>query len=151
MAYAAKTEVGADRSKAEIEKLLQKAGAVNFGYMADGTRAVLLFTIDDRQIKMLIPLPSYAEFRHTGTGRERTVSSQNNEWEQACRARWRAVLLIIKAKLEAIEAGISTIEREFLADIVTPGGQTVHEWMEPQLEAAYETGQMAPLLPLLSR
>ena len=68
-------------------------------------------------------------------------------WEQACRARWRALYLIIKAKLEAIESGISTVEHEFLSDVVVPNGQTVGAFMAPQLEAAYTTGRMPALLP----
>ena len=54
---------------------------------------------------------------------------------------------MIKAKLEAIHQGISSIEREFLADTIMPDGQTVAEWVEPQLAKAYESGQMPKLLP----
>lgn len=71
-------------------------------------------------------------------------------WEQACRSRWRALYLIIKAKLEAVDSGISTIEREFLYDIVLPDGKTVGEYMAPQIEAAYTTGEMPPMLPMLN-
>ena len=38
----------------------------------------------------------------------------HGRWEQACRQRWRALALVIKAKLEAIDAEISTFEEEFL-------------------------------------
>ena len=54
----------------------------------------------------------------------RTAADQQSAWEQACRQRWRALLLIIRAKLEAAEAGISTLETEFLANIVLPDGRT---------------------------
>ena len=63
------------------------------------------------------------------------------------RQRWRALVLIVKAKLEAIEAGISTLEREFLADIIMPNNQTVGQWLAPQIEQVYLTGKMPPLLP----
>ena len=66
---------------------------------------------------------------------------------QACRQRWRALLLVIKAKLEAVTAGISTIETEFLANIVLPDNTTAGEWMIPQIDQAYRTGQMPPMLP----
>ena len=56
-------------------------------------------------------------------------------------------MLIVKAKLEAIEAGISTIEREFLADVVMPNNQTVGQWLAPQIEQVYLSGKMPPLLP----
>ena len=54
----------------------------------------------------------------------------------------RALLLVIKAKLEAVTAGISTIETEFLANIVLPDNTTAGEWMLPQIDRAYCTGEM---------
>lgn len=54
---------------------------------------------------------------------------------------------MIKAKLEAVDAGISTVEEEFLAHVMTPDGSTVHEWLAPQLEHAYASGQMPALMP----
>ena len=58
-----------------------------------------------------------------------------------------ALLLVIKVKLEAATAGISTIETEFLANIVLPDNTTAGEWMIPQIDHAYRTGEMPPLLP----
>ncbi len=70
-----------------------------------------------------------------------------NAWEQACRSRWRALFLCIKAKLESIESGIETFEDAFLAHIQMPDGHTVAEHVRPRIAAAYETGTMQPLLP----
>ena len=56
--------------------------------------------------------------------------------------------MVIKAKLEAVTAGISTIETEFLANIVLPDNTTAGEWMLPQIDQAYRTREMPPLLPL---
>jgi hypothetical protein len=47
-------------------------------------------------------------------------------------------VLSVKAKLAAIDAGISSIEREFLADIVTNDGRTVMERMVPVLAGQRE-------------
>jgi len=66
---------------------------------------------------------------------------------QQQRSRWRALLLVIKAKLEAIDIGILTLEDAFLAETMLPDRQTVAECMAPQIESAYRTGQMPPLLP----
>ena len=63
-----------------------------------------------------------------------------------CRKRWRALLLIIRAKLEAVESGITTLESEFLANIVLPDGGTVGQWLAPQIDAAYATVRL-PLMP----
>ena len=45
------------------------------------------------------------------------------------------------------DAGISTIEQEFLASIALPNGITVSEWIAPQLEKAYENHEMPAMLP----
>lgn len=45
------------------------------------------------------------------------------------RQRWRALLLTVKAKLEAVECGISTLEQEFLAFIVLPNSMTLGDWI----------------------
>jgi hypothetical protein len=63
------------------------------------------------------------------------------------RQRWRALALVIKAKLEAVEAGISSVEDEFLSFIMLPNGSTVGEWVQPQIERVYESGSMPALLP----
>ena len=103
----------------------------------------------ERQIKFILPLPAKEEFKLTPTGRARTENSQYEAWEQACRQRWRALNLVIKAKLEAVECGISVFEDEFMANIVLPGGQTVGDFMKPQIERAYISGEIPKLLPML--
>jgi excisionase family DNA binding protein len=52
-----------------------------------------------------------AEYTKSGRGR-RAPSVALRHWEQACKARWRALLLVIRAKLEAVACGISTVEDE---------------------------------------
>lgn len=111
------------------------------------------FTMAGRQIRFILPLPERQakEYWYTpGRGQRRTDEAAHAAWEQACRARWRALYLIIKAKLEAVEAGISTVEREFLYDIVLPDGRTAGEWMVPQITEAYETGRMPDMLPMIN-
>ncbi|MEY8357246.1 hypothetical protein AALB39_28430 [Lachnospiraceae bacterium 54-53] len=58
--------------------------------------------------------------------------------------------LIVKAKLEASEAGNSTVEREFFYDIVLTDGRTAGEWLGTQIGEEYQTGQMPPMIPLLN-
>ena len=101
----------------------------------------------DRQIKFVLTLPCKEEFSKTPTGRDRSENSQYEAWEQACRQRWRALNLVIKAKLEAVECGISVFEDEFMSNIVLPGGQTVGDFMKPQIEQAYINGSVPKLLP----
>jgi hypothetical protein len=92
-------------------------------------------------------MPDKQEFRKTPSGRTR-----NNEWaveqawEQVGRQRWRALALAIKAKLEAVQSGITTFEEEFMAHVVMPNGQNLGVWIVPQIAEAYEKKKMPPLL-----
>lgn len=148
--YAAQTTVPVDRSRTEIEKLLHKHGATAFGYLAQAGTQVIVFEIANRRVLMQLPMPdrNAKEFTHTPSGRQRRGSAEADRlYDQAVRAAWRSLVLIIKAKLEAIAGGITTIEREFLADIALPNGQTVGQFMSSQLDRVYESGEMPALLP----
>ena len=149
--YAANTSVSSELSRLEIEKTLIRYGADNFAYATANGQALIGFTMYERQIKFILPLPKKEEFKHTPTGRDRSENSQYEAWEQACRQRWRALNLVIKAKLEAVECGISVFEDEFMANIVLPGGETVGQFMKPQIERAYIEGTVPKLLPMLEK
>lgn len=149
MQYAKETNVASETSRLDIEKVLIRYGADNFAYASAAGKAMIGFTMHGRQVRFILPLPVRDEFRQTPTGRDRTEKSQYDAWEQGCRQRWRALLLVIKAKLEATECGISTFESEFLANIVLPDGTTAGEFMLPQVAAAYQTGNMPAMLPML--
>lgn len=147
--YAAGTDVPSDRSRAEIERTLRRYNASAFAYAWEGNAAMIAFKLDDRQVQMRLPLPDPddSEFTRTPTGKTRTATAADAAYEQAVRQRWRALALVIKAKLEAVDAGISTVEREFLADISLPNGSTVGQWVGPQLNAVYARGEMPALMP----
>lgn len=116
--YAQKTTVPVEQSRNEIERTLERYGASAFGYMTDTVSTTLAFKVNDRAIRIVMPKP--------GDG-----TSEKNAREE--RRRWRALLLIIKAKLDAIASGIATFENEFLPYTVMATGQTVGEWASPQL------------------
>lgn len=149
--YAATTTVSTEKSRAEIERTLQRYGAEQFMYGWDQDRALIVFHMKSRQIRFVLPMPDKNDrkFIRTPTGKQRTEQAAYKEWEQACRARWRSLALVIKAKLEAVEAGITIFEDEFMANIVLPNGGTVSQFMLPQIDAAYKTGVMPALLPSL--
>lgn len=149
--YASGTSVSSELSRLEIEKILIKYGAENFAYATGAGKALIGFTMFGRQIKFILPLPVMDDYCKTPTGRDRTENSQYEAWEQACRQRWRALKLVIQAKLEAVECGISIFEDEFMANIVLPGGETVGEFMRPQISQAYTIGRPPEMLPMLSQ
>jgi len=151
--YAERTEVGSDRSRTEIERTLRRYGATAFGYGWQNNVATIIFELSARRILFQLPMPDPRanEFTLTATGRERSAAAAEQAYEQAIRQRWRALALVIKAKLEAVDAGITTVEEEFLAHIQLPDGSTVGDWARPQLALAYERGQMPALMPGASR
>jgi hypothetical protein len=150
MVYAENTTVSVEKSKAEIERILQRYGADQFITGWDAKRAMIGFRMLGRQIKFILDLPEKGdkEFTRTpGRGKLRNNEQAYKAWEKSCRQRWRALALVIKAKLEAVETGITVFDDEFMAHIVLPDGMTVGEYMKPQISAAYETGKMPKLLP----
>lgn len=145
--YAKDTSVSTDQSRAEIERTLKRYGAQSFLYGWDQDKAVLGFEIKQRRYRIFVPLPDKKEFRYTEV--RRTLRSQQaieEAWEQACRQRWRAMALYIKATLEAAEAGITSLEVAMQPHLVLPNGRTVGEWLGPQIEQIYQTG-LPPMLP----
>lgn len=147
--YASQTTVTSDKSRAEIERTLTRYGASSFMYGWDQLRAIVAFEMHGRRLKFVLPMPERdsREFTHTpAKNQRRSAATAEAAYEQAVRQRWRALALVIKAKLEAVEAGIAEFEEEFLAYIVLPNGRTVGDFMVPQIAAVYESDQMPPLL-----
>jgi hypothetical protein len=165
MSYADGTSVSVEKSKLELEKLLVKHGAKQYGTAHDDQngRAIVHFKMSERLIRLQIPVPPLSDYPNpknayppkskiplprgwhwwTDARRETWVREQ---WEQASRTRWRCMLLIVKAKLEHIALGLSDVEHEFLADIAMPNGRSIAELLKPAIAQAYLDGRMPPLL-----
>jgi hypothetical protein len=123
--YAERTQVPVERSKTEIEKLVKKYGAKGFAVGWHGDRAQLSFIAHERHIRFTILMPPQAQ-------------------EQ--RSRWRTLLLLVRAKLEAVNAKVVTFEEAFVGDIVMPQtGKTVWETAREGIALAYK-GNPTPLL-----
>lgn len=124
MRYARRTVVPVSRSRAEVENLVLRYGADQFGSALDTehARAMIQFRIASWLVRFVLPLDGC------------------NEQQQ--RQRWRALVLVIKAKLEAVESGITTIEEEFLPHVVTPDGSTFGQWAVPQLREMRKSGKL---------
>lgn len=150
--YAANTEVTSEKSRGEIERTLARYGADQFFYGWQEAAATIGFRMHERRVQFLLPLPDRTDEAFTLTPSKKYQRSERDQeaaYEQAVRQKWRALALVVKAKLEAVESGITTFEEEFLAHIVLPSGQRVGAWMIPQVTKAYELGTMPPLLPML--
>jgi hypothetical protein len=131
MPYAQRTRVPAVRTRIQIEQLVQKYGAKGFASawqdMRDGrATARVEFVRCDRHIRLTVEVPSD---------------------EQKARGKWRVLLLMVKAKLVAVDAGVVTFEEAFFADIVMPEtNKTVWETAREGVRLSYEKRKDQPLL-----
>lgn len=145
--YAKNTTVGSEASRAEIERTLTRWGADEFAYMMKSDQAQVAFSYKGLRVRFVLPLPSRndREFTHHSRG-VRTASARDNAYEQAVRQKWRALALVVKAKLEAVESGISTFEEEFFAHLVLPSGQTIFEATAIEAAQMMQSGDRGPLM-----
>jgi len=156
--YAANTTVAVENSQVELVRLLKRHGATQHAFVNDSAsgRAAVIFAMGGRQMRLELTVPGEDEFLTKEHPKPRGWYSfsqtRRQDWaraqhQQAERQRWRALILVTKGKLELVAEGLSTIEREFLADILLPDGRRVGDALAPGLAEAYETGNMPPLLP----
>jgi hypothetical protein len=155
MRYAQNTSVSVEKSEGEIKNLLIRYGASQYASAWSSDKALIRFKAQNRLIQFVLPLPDpkspeFIYMTRKGVVRkdlgERTDEWAHELWEQACRQRWRALALAIKAKLEAVESGIATFEEEFYAHIVLPGGKTVFQMTKENVELAYQGKKVPDLL-----
>jgi len=144
--YAENTKVSLERSQEEIKRVLRKYDADKFGIMEEKTQAHLMFEFRGLLIQMTVKFPDREEFKCTPTGNPRAETAIKTAWDQAVKQRWRALNLAVKAKLEAVEVGISTIEQEFMAFIMMPDGKNLSDHLLPEIRQIASTGKMPKLL-----
>lgn len=138
-AYAEGTSVSVEKTKAELDSLLGKHGATARGVLSDDQegKAYVHFVLGGERFQLVVPLPKLQEFPNKGEQPRdwyAWTDAKRGEWryrtwEQACRERWRAVLLLVKSKLEIVRLGMSSVRHEFMADLVLANGKTVAEMM----------------------
>lgn len=136
MPYAKYTEVPVSRTRAEIDQLLERAKAKQHGTAIDYDlmTARVQFKLHDRVVRFTVALP------------DKKKLGEGTRFDRAERQRWRALLLVLKAKLESVESNIETFEHAFLSQIVMPNDKTVAEIISPQIAESYKTGKMPKAL-----
>jgi hypothetical protein len=128
MPYADKTKVPVDRSRAEIEKMIHKHGCSQYGTAVDYETGKVRVQFRSRE------------------GRVVRIEMEMPRDEQKRRTKWRALCLVLKAKLESVASKITTFDDEFMPHIVMPDGQTVGQHVRPAIISAYTDGKMPRLL-----
>jgi hypothetical protein len=129
--FAEKTVVPVATSQENVKRLLRGAGSDQVAVYEATDKSAVAFRVDGRFYRITVPVKA-------------KVSNPAQEERRA----WRLLLLLIKSKLEAVREGATTIEREFLADMLTPDGSTVSEWVKEPLRLAYQEGKMPAQLLL---
>ena len=143
MKYARNTSVSRDRSRIEIERMVLKYGADEFGTLIKQNEALVGFKYKNIRVEMAIPLPDKTDkrFSTSPSGRNRRSDTQAFiEWEKEVRRRWRSLCLVIKALLVGVDDGVLTFEQAFMPYIVI-GGRTIGQRFLPQITKALESGE----------
>jgi len=143
--FAQGTIVSPEKTLNEVQALIKRYGATKFAYGEEENRVGVTFEMKNRRVRFVMSLPAKNEAVVRINQSSMTKYSEP-AYQQAVRARWRALLLTIKSKVVSVESGIETFEEAFMGQIVLPNQQTVSEWLKPQLNAAYEGGKMPPML-----
>lgn len=133
--YAEGTSVPVDRTRSEVVSVLKKHGAQGFIFGEVGGKALVAFEMRERRLRFVVPMPQL----NKSSSNEKVVKAET-------RRRWRALLLVLKAKLEAVASEIVQFDEEFLAHIVVRGSTTVGDEIVPFMKNALETGKLPPLL-----
>lgn len=143
MAYAEGTSVPVERSMSEIVALVKKNGAQRIAQAETEDGFAVQFFLSDRMLRFRVavpPAPTMAGIRRMNE------AEQKKSVERRTMQRARALLLVIKAKLESVESGVETFEEAFLANVVLPDGKTVGELTLPQIAQSYADGRQPPLM-----
>lgn len=150
MKYAQNTTVSTDKSVSEIRNVLKRYGATGFAFMEDPGCAQIAFEMKGRRVRFKVPMPDPAQHAEVRVSqyrkRKRTPEELRVSLDKVTKQLYRALLLVVKAKLESVESGIETFDQAFMAHLILPSGQTVSEWMDPQRNQIWLNGKMPPLL-----
>lgn len=154
--YATGTKVSVDKTQEDLRKLLRARGADQIMFHDDFTRgySVMAFQLRGAVYLTYLPMPDANQFTLSPSGRQREPSAIQSEVEKEKARLQRCLHLLIKAKLTAIDEGITTEEKEFFSDRViwNQDGQqqTVYEWYAPQVEHLKREGLQPPILPAVA-
>jgi hypothetical protein len=141
MTYAKGTEVTVQRSQQEIATTLHRYGVDTYSFGAAPGIAQVEFVAQGYPVRVTVPLPRKpAKEKGTNPATGRVVNLWT-KWEQEVKEAWRALLLLIKANLEAVERGIVRIEQAFMAFLVAPDGRTVGDVVLPQYVESVASGR----------
>ncbi|MBT1001794.1 hypothetical protein KIH31_04190 [Paenarthrobacter sp. DKR-5] len=146
--YVRGASISSSAFRAEIQAMLTVYGAAGFRCGLEDGRAAIVFIAGKRQFRFILPLTGPVGSSSGTTGdplQPRSSDTAGKAKEDAARRQWHQLSLLIRAKLDAVAAGITTFDQEFLAYMVLPGGTTVFDAVTPAVSNAYTPGGRPPL------
>lgn len=159
MSYAKGTEVAVEKTVAELVSMVRRAGGAQIAQLDDHDRFVLAFSMSERQVRFVVEFdpPTHERFAKRRTNQHSwdwaTDAQRLQASDQHRRERMRALLLVVKAKLESVDSKVETFEEAFLANVVMPDARTLYEHVREPIKDAYLLGPQstARLLPGFSK
>lgn len=131
--YADGTTVSVERTVGEILATLKGYGCSTYAHAVVNELHQIVFVHEGNSYKMHIVPPDIHDYVKTETGRLRKKEAIDREYDQEYRRRARVLLIAIKAKLEMVSIGQSSVEKEFLGDLVLPSGRSMYQWAEEKI------------------
>ena len=135
--YAEGTTVSVNASQGEIAGILMAHGVKKQGWMSSPDGDELMFELGGHSFRFQIFKPTMTEIRVLYPNARDERAKLDGEW----RRRWRANVLLLKAKLEFIDSGDTTLERELLPYMLTASGQTVGDLVTAGKLQMFESGK----------
>lgn len=121
--YAEGTKVSVESSRGEIMGLLAKHGVQRMAQGIEPAGDTIQFELNGQQYMLRITRPTIADIRRMYPNTYDQTKKLAAEWQR----RWRATVLLLKAKLEFADGETSTVERELLPYMLLPDGRTTLE------------------------
>ena len=127
--YAEGTAVSVASSRGEITGILAKHGVERMGWQTGPLGDELMFDLEGHTYRLPILKPTreseiaWARKQGQNVGYIDFAGRVDKEWKR----RWRATVLLLKAKLEFADGETSTVAMELMPYLLTQGGQTLGE------------------------
>jgi hypothetical protein len=143
--YASGTKVSEAKSHFELQQLFKKFGCEGTGYMEHEDETRLMFAKDGVTYKFTLRFPDGESQIKVGSNYRPGTHGSKLDYERA--RKMRALVMIVKAQLVAIEEGIATWDDMFIGQTVTDNGQTIAERWGPQVTQKCLEGVYPSVLP----
>lgn len=124
--FAEGTTVSVDSSRGEISGILAKHGVVRQAWASEPEGDVLTFEMAGHRFLFRIARPAWRELADRFVY-DRTPSQRQTAMDAEWRRRWRANVLLLKAKLEFADGEASTVMRELMPYALLRDGRTLEE------------------------